>query len=584
MARQIWRHSVGFRKSVIGYFTLFVFANSIALLEPLLVATILNKIQEEGVSQDNMWSIIALTGLFIAISVGFWIFHGPARIIESQTAFRIRAAYKQYLLDGVMSLPSSWHTDHHSGDTIDKVEKGTRSLFDFTEGTFEVIESIVRFVGAYIILVYFNVHASYLIAFLVIMTATVILRFDGILALQYRKLNRFDNSISEKIYDTISNITTVIILRIEKLVGSAIYKRIMKPWGLYRKNIRTNEMKWFLVSLFSSATVVLVIGSYMYTTVGQGGVVLFGTVYLLYGYVSKIQDTFFRFAYLYGRIVRYKAAVLNSEELAKDFPEHLTKEQTHLQDGWSHIEVRSLSFSYHEETKKGERDLHLDDMNLSFRHGERIAFIGESGSGKTTALKIMRGLYAPDFVEVLVDGTVLESGFHSMSADMALVPQDPEIFNATIEDNITMGVRYSNKEVRDYTDLAQFTEVIGRLPDGIKSSIVEKGVNLSGGEKQRLALTRGLLASADKSIILLDEPTSSVDSKNELQIYENVFKHFPDKLIISSVHRLHLLPLFDKVFMFDNGSIVASGSFDELSKKSKPFKAVWAKYKKALKS
>jgi ABC-type multidrug transport system fused ATPase/permease subunit len=259
----------------------------------------------------------------------------------------------------------------------------------------------------------------------------------------------------------------------------------------------------------------------------------------------------------------------------------LKAEEVHLPAHWSQIDIRDLNFSYHEETDAGEYDLHIDGVSFSFRRGERVAFIGESGSGKTTTLKIMRGLYTPQSVEVAVDGAVLPRGFASMSADMALIPQDPEIFNATIEYNITVGVEYTAAEIAAYTDLAQFSSVVERLPHGLQSSIVEKGVNLSGGEKQRLALARGLMASTDKSIILLDEPTSSVDSKNELHIYENIFKRFPNAAIISSIHRLHLLPLFDQIVMFDDGVIIEQGSFDHLLTTSPSFQALWQKYEQS---
>ena len=130
--------------------------------------------------------------------------------------------------------------------------------------------------------------------------------------------------------------------------------------------------------------------------------------------------------------------------------------------------------------------------------------------------------------------------------------------------------------------MARFTEVAERLPKKFDSSIVEKGVNLSGGEKQRLALARGLLACEDKAIVLLDEPTSSVDSGNELAIYENIFREFKDKTIISSVHRLHLLQQFDTIYLFENGRIIASGSFAELLQLSPEFQAMWEKYSQAI--
>ena len=165
-----------------------------------------------------------------------------------------------------------------------------------------------------------------------------------------------------------------------------------------------------------------------------------------------------------------------------------------------------------------------------------------------------------------------------LSAQIALIPQDPEIFATTVRENITMGIDHTMSTLKKFTDMARFTSVGERLPKQWESSIVEKGVNLSGGEKQRLALARGLLACADKSIVLLDEPTSSVDMKNEALIYEGIFKAFKDKTVISSIHRLHLLHMFDTIHYFENGKIIASGSLNELLQSSSKFQNLWRKY------
>jgi len=109
----------------------------------------------------------------------------------------------------------------------------------------------------------------------------------------------------------------------------------------------------------------------------------------------------------------------------------------------------------------------------------------------------------------------------------------------------------------------------------LESNIQEKGVNLSGGQKQRLALARGILAAKESEVVLLDEPASSVDPKTEVQIYEHVFAAFAEKAMVSSLHRLHLLPLFDYIYVLENGSIVAEGKFEELRQESETFKSLW---------
>lgn len=578
LTRKTWEYSKGNRKNVVLYFILFVFANSIDFFTPLVFAKVLNIIQEHGVTSTSINSIIFYLASFIVIYLVFWMFHGPARVIELRNAFLVRANYKEYLLDGTMALPAQWHTDHHSGDTIDKIEKGTRALFDYSSDTFEVIQTLLRVIGSYVALTYFNLHAGYIVLFMIIITITLILKFDKILIKQYTELNRAENRISAKIFDIISNITTVIILRIEKLVSKAIFKKIMQPFMLFNRNNRLNETKWFLVSFCSSIMTFLVLSSFIYFNFKEGNIILVGTVAALYGYVERINGLFFRFAYKYGEIVRQRTAVMNAEEISDKFREKRSVRSVILGNKWNELKIESLNFSY--QTEEGS-DLQLKDINLLIKRKEKIALIGESGSGKTTLLKLIRELYTPQDVSIYLDGRKLSHGFKSISSNITLIPQDPEIFSTTIKENITMGVDYKISYIKKFTNMARFTDVVARLPNKFESSIVEKGVNLSGGEKQRLALARGLMACKDKSIILLDEPTSSVDLENELIIFQNIFDKFRDKTIISSVHRLHLLPMFDKIYFFKEGKIITSGTFEELLKKSDSFKKMWRKYSKA---
>ncbi len=575
LLQKLWRYSAGNRHNVVLYFAMFVIGNAINFLEPLIIAKLLDTIQAVGVTATSLPTLFGFLLSLLGINVAFWVFHGPARLIEMANAFLVRANYKKYLLTGVMALPIEWHADHHSGDTIDKIEKGTRSLFKFSEDTFQIIEALVRLISSYLVLVYFNLHAAYIVAFMILMTVLMIVRFDKTLVSQYKELNTAENGIAQKIYDVISNITTVVILRIENLVNSAIYQKIMAPFKLYNRNNRINEVKWFLVFMSATLMTVLVLGSYFYVSLANGTVVLVGTVYALYGYLSRITGLFYRFAHMYGGIVQQKAAVMNAEEVAAAFSDSTQRSQHALNPGWQELTIKNLRFSY--DARTGKR-LHLDNVSLAVRNGQRIALIGASGSGKTTFLKVIRELYRPQQVKVLLDGTALPDGFGSISADIALIPQDPEIFSTTIGENITVGVSHPAAYIRRFTDMAAITELIQRLPRKMNSYIYEKGVNLSGGERQRLALARGLMACEDKSIVLLDEPTSSVDTRNELKIFQNIFASFKEKTIIASVHRLHLLTMFDKIYYFKQGKIVASGTLQELLQTSPDFKETWDKY------
>lgn len=572
-----WQYSAGNRKNVLLYFLLFAIANAVNFVSPLIIAKVFNIVQRSGISSENFPEILFWLVVFSLSNFAFWCFHGPARIIENRNAFLASANYKKYLLDGILAFPLEWHMEHHSGDTIDKIGKGTNAMFQFSHNTFQFFAVLFKFISSYLILAYFNIHAAYIVLLVVYAAIFVIVRFDRVIVPQYDEIYHLENKASEKIFDAISNITTVIILRIERLISSSIYRQIMAPFGIFQKNSRVNEIKWFLSAMFGNFMIVLVLGTYLYSEIRSGEAILIGTVYLLYEYVRRIEDNFYNIAYMYSDVVRQRSAVANSEEIVNDFTEFRKFQQIKSVSDWNEIRIEGLNFSYR--TKEGT-NLHLDGVSLLIKKGERMALIGESGSGKTTLLKIIRELYHPNAGDFYVDGKNLKHGFASISSGIALIPQDPEIFSTTIRENITVGVPYGDDYIRKFTDMACFTEVAEKLPHKLESYIFEKGVNLSGGEKQRLALARGLMACEDKSIILLDEPTSSVDTKNELKIYQNIFREFKEKTIIASVHRLHLLPMFDKIYFFKSGRIIASGSLGDLLSSSKEFRSLWKKYHK----
>jgi ABC-type multidrug transport system fused ATPase/permease subunit len=573
----MWHYSAGNRRRVVLFSAMFIVANVLWSLEPLVVGFILNDIQAKGLSTTTFPYILILLLVFFLLDIAAWTFNAPARILEEKNAFRVRLNYKEYLLQGTMALPIDWHTDHHSGDTIDKIEKGSSALFNFSENTFQVIAAVVTLVAGVVALLWYDTQATVVMLILLLPTFFIIARFDKRLVPGYKRVSSMENETSAKVFDTLSNVTTVIILRVESMVFRAIDASIRKPYEQFVANAKTNEWKWFSASALGRLAAVAVISIYLWRQLATGTALL-GTLFILYGYVDRIRGVFFQFAYLYNDIVRYRASVSNAEDLSRDFREQLDSAGNRIPKGWNELSIENLSFSYDE---KDSAAAHLSGIAMTIRKGERIALIGESGGGKSTFLKLVRDLYHPKTLSLTIDGKGIPGGFAMVENSISLVPQDPEIFATTIRENITLGVEYPESHITVFTDMARFTDVAARLPKGLESSVVEKGVNLSGGEKQRLALARGLLASEDKDIVLLDEPTSSVDFANELAIYENIFESFPEKAILSSIHRLHLLSLFDSVYLFKGGRIVASGSFEELKEKSPEFQEVWEGYIKA---
>jgi ATP-binding cassette subfamily B protein len=572
--QKYWTYSKGNRRGVITFWILFLFSNSIEIfLIPFSIAgifdTATNMAKDVLTHDKGLETLFMYLSLFIFAEFLFWVFHGPARILERTNAFLVRANYRSFLTRGVLGLPLQWHSGHHSGDTIDRIEKGTSALYQFSEGTFRLIETMLRLIGSLVMLTYLFPPAIVIAGVLIGLAVWIIQRFDKKIAVQYRELNRSENKIIEKTFDTISNITTIIILRAERLVFSAINDKIYKPLGLFRNNIVRNETKWFLVAMCAKVLTFSVLVLYFWSNGLHTTSITIGGVYLLIEYLNKVSKVMFDLTYMYGDIVLRKSKVNNSEELARDFrAEYFTNHL--LPKEWQQITVENLDFSY------GDDELHLKDIKLTLNKGERIAFIGATGSGKSTCLKIIRGLYPVRNAQLIVDGIEIQDGFDGISQAISLIPQNPEIFATSILHNITMGAECPNQDLLKYSRMACFCDVVTNLPNSYNSSVTEDGVNLSGGERQRLALARGFFGSSGKDIILLDEPTSSLDSRTERIVYENIFREFADKTIVSTLHRLHLLPLFDRIYLFDDGRIIASGTMDELLKNSVEFAKLYS--------
>lgn len=239
---------------------------------------------------------------------------------------------------------------------------------------------------------------------------------------------------------------------------------------------------------------------------------------------------------------------------------------------WNEIHMKNISFQFEDERQA------LQNVTIHLEKGKRIAFVGESGSGKSTLLKIIRGIYPVMDDVIEIDKESKKHNIAELSTITTLIPQEPEMFDHTVLYNISMGLDCSEEEIKEAMYLSGFDEVIDKLPNGIQSSISEDGVNLSGGEKQRLALARGVFSIKDSSIILLDEPTASLDAETEFKIYQRMFQRYSDPCIVSVLHRLHLLHLFDYIYVFRNGKIIEEGTLEQLIELKGYFGELYGQY------
>jgi ATP-binding cassette subfamily B protein len=212
----------------------------------------------------------------------------------------------------------------------------------------------------------------------------------------------------------------------------------------------------------------------------------------------------------------------------------------------------------------------LNDFNLDIRNGKKIAFVGESGSGKSTVVKLLVGLLRPQTGYIEVDGFNLNQiNLNSYYEHIAYLPQEPSIFDGTLRENLVFD------EVTDDTKLIEVIEKVGlgdmyaKLDKGLDTQLGEKGVRLSGGERQQLALARLWFSKA--VIVIFDEATSAIDNITEEVVMKNVMTLLSQKTVIAIAHRLDSIKSFDNIFVFQDGRIMEQGSFNDLIEKHEFF-------------
>ncbi|MDS0253120.1 ABC transporter ATP-binding protein [Haloarcula argentinensis] len=220
------------------------------------------------------------------------------------------------------------------------------------------------------------------------------------------------------------------------------------------------------------------------------------------------------------------------------------------------IAFENVSFAYEDEPV-------LADFSMTVERGEFIGIVGESGGGKSTVVSLLTRLYAADSGDILANGTPISTyALDEWRGAVAMVRQDPHIFNDTLRYNLTAGRDISDETLYEVAEKALVLEFLNDLPQGLDTVLGDDGVKLSGGQRQRVALARALLTDAE--VLVLDEATSDLDSNLERQIHRTVKTLDGDKTVIAIAHRLSTVSNADRIYTVEDGRVTERGSHAEL--------------------
>ncbi len=296
---------------------------------------------------------------------------------------------------------------------------------------------------------------------------------------------------------------------------------------------------------------------------GQG-TMLVGDIVLIQVYILRVFDKLWNTG---KNIQRIYEAIADANEMTEillsphEIKDASNAEPLKIKKG--EVEFQDVSFSYH------GRFSVLKNFNFTAKAGERVAFIGPSGGGKSTIAKLLLRFYDLNDGKIVIDEQdIAKVTQDSLRKNIAFVPQDPILFHRSLMENIRYArPEASDEEVVRAAKLSHADEFIEAFPEGYNTLVGERGVKLSGGERQRVAIARAILK--DAAILVLDEATSSLDSESELYIQDALKKLMENRTTLVIAHRLSTIMQMDRIVVIDKGNIIEEGKHKELLKAKK---------------
>ena len=472
--------------------------------------------------------------------------------ISTDISFNLRTR----LMDKITSLSMDDVGENKRGDILSRITNDVDSLQNgITQSFIQLMTAVITIVGVFIMMLSINVWMT-LATVILIPISFIVIRFITKHSQSYfLKQLTFKGSLNAQIE--------------ESFTGHDII-RTFNQEEIEMDNFEYDNENWFKhewkSQFFSSLNGPLMnfISNFAYVLIAVLGAIFViqkaiavGDILAFFQYIKNFTQPIQQIT----RVMNLVQTAMAASERIFEFLEIEDEENPsdveikYLED---EITFENVSFGYNCDEKI------IKDLSFSVKKGQKIAIIGETGAGKTTIVKLLMRFYDVDSGEIKIDGVnINEYDKHSVRSLIAMVLQDSWLFSDTIAENIRYGkLDATDDEVIDAAKQVRADEFIRQLPDGYDSILNEDSDNLSHGQKQLLTIARSILA--DKEILILDEATSSVDTRTEKLIQEAMDKLMENRTSFIIAHRLSTIKNADKIIVIENGEILEQGNHEEL--------------------
>lgn len=543
-------------------------------LPPLFLASIVHSI-ETGVAFEDPWQawkwvVIFGSGAFF-VTLMLWMWNWISRWIG-----QIVASVSTNTVSHLLGLSVDWHELTGSGNKMQRLMTARKSLETLNDLYFwDFVPFVASFIAAMISVYALDIPAEYILIF------TLLVVTYGLTTWCFRKalLSRFDGLHSAQeglvgsVFEFLRSIPTLITYGLQKHVLKNADEHEVITIGKRIHVSSSNLTMWIVINCVGCFWVVLtmVLG----LSQALAGDLSVAGFFLVVTTSYQVWSEAERFPHLFRQFMEAKNGVMR---LIKYFDKH-NEVSDSAQTANNKLELikapsikfDQIDFNYNEKVSV------FKGLDLDIKAGEKVGVVGSSGAGKTTLVKLLCRFYDPQKGNLKInDENIKQVSLASLRENIAIIPQDIELFNHPLIENIRYGrLDASDEEVWEAVRQSYAQDFIESLPEGINTYVGERGVKLSGGQRQRIAVARAILK--DAPILILDEATSALDSESEAFIKQSLESLMKDKTVIAIAHRLSTLEHMDRIVVMEHGKIIEQGRHSELiAKKDGLYAKLWS--------
>jgi ABC-type multidrug transport system fused ATPase/permease subunit len=492
-----------------------------------------------------------------------------SRLVIDNYAIYVSKQVRLDVMNKLHDLDFAYHVNKNSGSLISAFKRGDSAIFGMVN---ELNEGLFRLILEFIILLITFGFIDYRLMAVAFVFSLLHFIFSYIAIQKNLKarsdFNKEDDNLTGIIADNMVNFETVKYFAKEEYEINRLENNL-KPWI---SKLWKYSFSWRFVDLVDAiitplGVVSTLILSYLLFQEGSLDITKFVLIVtFVISFFPQVSYFVFRIRQISKLLIDFDKyfSILDEEIIVED-----PKTNRKLQIEKGKLEFKNITFSYNSKGKI------IDGLSLVINPKETVAFVGESGAGKTTMVKLLFRFYNLDSGSILIDDQDISSITKtSLRSKIGIVPQEPIMFNDTFKFNLTYpNPKISDSEIEKVLKQARLDNVVRNLKDGLETIVGERGIKLSGGQKQRLAIGRAFIENAP--IVVFDEATSQLDSESEQLIQEAFWKLAEDKTVIIIAHRLSTILKADRIVVFKDGKVEEIGSHQDLLNKGGYYARLW---------